>query len=166
MIINKLRLNSNHTSYKRWSCYGDYKLLCKLCRNFLPQQWVSDFLAGLPCGPAGWLALLLIKAGDVETTPGPTTTLKGIWICDNGNKQIHGMKQISIRCKMIDHGDHLRCAGIRLAEYTDTCQLHKSSRLTTHTDITPPHSSRPFPSRLPIPHLHHPYHRNSNTDTC
>ena len=26
-----------------------------------------------PCTPAGWLALLLTKAGDVETNPGPTT---------------------------------------------------------------------------------------------
>ena len=33
---------------------------------------------------------------------------------------------------------HLRCAGIRLADYTDTwiCHLHKKSRLTAHTDIT------------------------------
>ena len=30
------------------------------------------FLACRPCGPAGWLALLLTKAGDVETNPGPS----------------------------------------------------------------------------------------------
>ena len=29
-----------------------------------------------PCGPAGWLALLLTKAGDVETNPGPATLNK------------------------------------------------------------------------------------------
>ena len=34
------------------------------------------------CGPAGWLALLLTKAGDVETNPGPTTLNKKVWICD------------------------------------------------------------------------------------
>ena len=37
------------------------------------QQWGPDlpfFWACRPCGPAGWLALLLTKAGDVETNPG------------------------------------------------------------------------------------------------
>ena len=34
-----------------------------------------------PCGPAGWLALPLIKAVDVETNPGPTATHKQVWIC-------------------------------------------------------------------------------------
>ena len=29
-----------------------------------------------PCGPAGWLALILTKAGDVETNPGPSTVFK------------------------------------------------------------------------------------------
>ena len=32
------------------------------------------FWASRPCKPAGWLALLLITYGDVETNPGPTTT--------------------------------------------------------------------------------------------
>ena len=40
------------------------------------------FCACRPCGPAGWLALLLTKAGDVETNPGPTTLNKKVWICD------------------------------------------------------------------------------------
>ena len=38
-----------------------------------PQQWGPDlpfFWACRPCGPTGWLALLLTKAGDVETNPG------------------------------------------------------------------------------------------------
>ena len=46
--------------------------------------------ASRPCGSAGWLALLLIKASDVETNPGPTTTDKQVWICDICHKQIHG----------------------------------------------------------------------------
>ena len=46
-------------------------------------------LASRPCGPAGWLALLLTKAGDVETNPGPTTLNKRFWICDICYKQIH-----------------------------------------------------------------------------
>ena len=68
----------------------------------------------------------------------------------------------------IQHWVHLRCAGIRLAQYSDTwtCHQHKESRLTTHTDITPlqpqdPGSKRP--STPPPQHL--PHHRNQNTDT-
>ena len=104
------------------------------------------FWACRPCGPAGWLALLLTKAGDVETNPGPTTLNKRVWMCDICHKQIHVRKQISIRCNRIEHWVHLRCAGIRQAQYTDTwtCHLHRESRLTPHTDITPPHRSRPW----------------------
>ena len=40
-----------------------------------------------PCGPAGWLALLLTKVGDVQTNPGPTTLNKKVWICDICHKQ-------------------------------------------------------------------------------
>ena len=135
----------------------------------------SRFLgASRPCRPTGWLALLLIKAGDVETNPGPTTH-KQVWICDICHKRIHGRKQISIRCNMIEHWVHLRCAVIRLAQYSDTwtCHLHKESRLTditphnttrpcykppTHSPLTPPqpkyrHISKPKPNPLiPSPH--------------
>ena len=122
-----------------------------------PQQWSPDipfFLVSLSCGSAGWLALHLIKAGDVETNPGPTNTHKQVWICDICHKQIHVRKQISIRCNRIEHWVRLRCAGIRQAQYTDTwtCHLHRESRLTTHTDITTPHPSRPWstpPSHSP-----------------
>ena len=72
------------------------------------------------CGQAGWLALLLIKAADVETNPGPTTTHKQVCICEICLKQIHGRKQISIMCNRIEHWVHLRCVGIRLAQYRDT----------------------------------------------
>ena len=69
---------------------------------------------------------------------------------------------------MIEHWVHLRCAGIHQAQYTDTwtCPLHRESRLTPHTDMSPPHRSRPWSKPLPAPHLHHPHHRNQNTDTC
>ena len=111
---------------------------------------IYRFWACRPCGPAGWLALLFTKEGDVETNPGPTTLNKKGWICDICHKQIHVRKQISIRCNRIEHWVHLRCAGIRQAQYTDTwtCHLHRESRLTPHTDITPPHRSRPL-SKLP-----------------
>ena len=73
-------------------------------------------LFGTPsCGPAGWLALLLIKAGYVETNPGSTTTHKLVWIYDICHKQIHGRKQIAIRYNRIEHWVHLRCADIRQA---------------------------------------------------
>ena len=119
-----------------------------------PQHWglIYRFWASRPCGPAGWLALLLIKAGAVEANPGPTTTHKQVWICDICHKQIHVRKQISIRCNRIEQWVHLRCAGNRQAQYTDTwtCHLHRESGLTTHTDITPPD---PGPSPLTLPNL-------------
>ena len=101
----------------------------------------------------GLLARLLIKDGDVETNPVPTTIRKQICIWDICHKQIHGRKQIPIRCNRIEQWVHLRCAGIRLAQYTDTwtCHLHKDSRLITHTDIS--HSSRPCSKHTQHPHL-------------
>ena len=48
----------------------------------------TDVWACRPCGPAGWLALMLTKAGDVETNPGPTTLNKQVWICDICHKHI------------------------------------------------------------------------------
>ena len=139
----------NDTSYKRWSCHSGLKLLCKLCWTSSPPALGARFTvfwACRPCGPAGGLALLLTKAGDVETNPGPTTLNKKVWICDICHKQIHVRKQISIRCSRIEHWVHFRCAGIRQAQYTDTwtCHIHRESRLTPHTDITPPHRYRPW----------------------
>ena len=60
-----------------------HKLMCKLYRT-LPPSIVGPiyrFGASRPCGPSGWLALLLTKAGDVDTNPGPTTSNKRIWSC-------------------------------------------------------------------------------------
>ena len=116
----------------------------------LPQKWGPN----LPFwGQAGHADLLygwrLTKADDVETNPGPTTSNKRVWICDICYKQIHVRKQISIMCNRIEHWVHLRCAGIRQAQYIDTCHLHRESRLTPHTDITPPHPSRPWSKPLP-----------------
>ena len=166
MTTDTLRLAPNDTAYKRWSCHSGFKLLCKLCRTSPPPAMGARFTvfwACRPCGPAGWLALLLTKAGDVETNPGPTTLNKKVWICDICHKQIHVRKQISIRCNRIEHWVHLRCAGIRQAQYTDTCHLHRESRLTPHTDITPPHRSRPL-SNPPTHSPPQPKHRHmSNT---
>ena len=73
------------TTYKRWNCHSGHKLLCKLCRTFPPSALgarFTVFCASPPCGHAGWMARLLINAGDVETNPGPTTLNKRVWICD------------------------------------------------------------------------------------
>ena len=112
------------------TAYSGHKLLCKLCRT-LPLRTMGArftiFCARRPCVPAGWLALLLAKAGDVKTNPGPTTSNKRVWICDICYTQIHVRKQISIRCNRIEHWVHLRCAGFRQSQYTDTwtCHIHR-----------------------------------------
>ena len=50
-----------------------------------------------------------------------------VWICDICHKQRHVRKQISIRRNRLEHWVHLRCAGIRQAQYTSTwtCHLHR-----------------------------------------
>ena len=62
---------------------------------------------------------------------------------------------IQVGCNRIEHWVHLRCAGNRLAQYTDTwtCHLHTKSRLTTHTAITPSQPPRSWPK--PHPHRLH-----------
>ena len=73
--IDGQSLAINETAYKRWSCHSGHKLLCKLCRTFPPPAMGARFTvfwACRPCVPAGCLVLLLTKAGDVETNPGPT----------------------------------------------------------------------------------------------
>ena len=84
---------------------------------------------GMPAMRTRWMAGAAAhkSGGDVETNPGPTTLNKQVWICDICHKQIHVRKQISIRCNRIEHWVHLRCAGIRQAQYTDTwtCHLHR-----------------------------------------
>ena len=119
----------------------------KLCRHLPPPSMGCRFtvLGEIrPCRPNGWLALLLIKAGDVETNPGHTTTHKQVWLCNICRRQIYGRKPILIRCNRIKHWVHLGCSGIRLAQYTDTWTFnYKIIQLTTHICITPPHPSRP-----------------------
>ena len=76
---------------------------------------------------------------------------------------------------------HLRCASIRQAQYTDTwtCHLLRESRLTPHTDITPltditpPHRSRswskppthspPTPPTPPQPKHRHTSNKKTRT---
>ena len=62
---------------------------------------------------------------------------------------------------MIEHWVHLLCAGIRQAQYTDTwtCHIHREYRITSHTDITPPHPSRPSTQIIQT----HNSHRHNTT---
>ena len=149
-MLNSVGEAPNDTEYMWWSCHNGLANPMQIVSTPpAPSNGgsITVFLASRPCGPAGWLAMLLINADDVETNPGPTTTCKQVWICDIYHRQIHVRKQISIRCTRNEHWVHLRCAGIRLAQYTDTwaCHQHREYRLTTHTDITPPHPPRPWP---------------------
>ena len=106
---------------------SDSSTLWKLCQTSPHPEMGAPFTvfwACQPCGSAGWLALLLTKAGDVEINPGPTTLNNKVWICDICHTQIHVRKHISIKCNRIEHWVHLRCAGIRQAQYTDTWTCH------------------------------------------
>ena len=86
-----------------------------------PQQWGPDLPCfGKPPMRTRWMAGAAPHSGDVETNPGPTTLNKRVWICNICYKQIHVRKQISTRCYRIKHWVHLRCAGIRQAQYPDT----------------------------------------------
>ena len=102
-----------------------------------------------PCGPAGWRVLLLTKAGDVETNPGPTILNKRVWICGICHKQIDVRKQISIRCNRIGHWVHLSCAGIRQAQYTDTGPAIYTENPDSHLTQTPP---PPLPTLVQAPY--------------
>ena len=87
-----------------------WQTLCKLCRPPAPSNWgiINVFWASRPCRPTGWLAMLLIKADDVETNPGPTTTCKQVWICDICHRQMghfiirgtFGVRQVTYAIKM------------------------------------------------------------------
>ena len=143
----------NHTTYRWWSCHRGHNLLYKLCRTFPSTAMGARFTvfwATRPYGPAGWLALLLTKAGDVKTNPDPTTLNKRAWICDICHKQIHVRKQISIRCNRIEHGVHARCAGIRKAQ----CTMHRYLDLPS-TQIIQTHPSHINKATLPLPTLVH-----------
>ena len=82
---------TNDSAYTRQSCHSGLNLLCKLCRTFPPPAMGARFIVFFwsckrhrefrLCGSA-WPALLLTKAGYVETNPGPTTLNKQVWICD------------------------------------------------------------------------------------
>ena len=85
------------------------------------------------------------QAGHADGWRCSSNSNKRVCICDICYKQIH-VRKISIMCNRIEHWVQLRSSGIRQAQHTDTrtCHLHRESRLTTHTDIPPPHPSKPW----------------------
>ena len=104
--------------HPRWNCFGGTSSAQTTFLTPAPSCWgpIYRFWARQTHDPAVWLALLLTKAGDVETIPGPTNTQ--IWMCDVCTKKIYTRKQTLIRSNKTKHWVHLRCAGIRLAQYT------------------------------------------------
>ena len=110
-----------------------------------PQRWGpnSVFWASRPSLPAAWLVLLLTKAGDLETNPGPTTHAHihapVIWICDLCHKQTK-KQQTSIRCNHTHnaHWVHLNCTQIEQRQYKPDwrCTTHTPTQIVTTTPIT------------------------------
>ena len=101
------------------------------------------------CGPTGWLAMLLINAGDVESIPCSTTT----------HKQNLGSRLNTVCTKdaQVYTKNNIQIPGPTI--YTENPY---SQRI--HTDIAPHYPPDPGPSSLSTPHLHHPHYRNPNTD--
>ena len=111
------------------------------------------FLASRPSIPAAWLALLLTKAGDVESNHGPTTHTNKhtpvIWICDLCHKQIN-KKQTSIRCNYT-HWVHLRCTHIQQRQCRPDwrCTIHTPTQNVTTTPST---EQLPITNKPPLTH--------------
>ena len=144
----------NDTAYMRWSCHSGLANPVQIVSTPpTPRNGgLITIWGGKPAMRTRWIA------GDVETNPGPTTKHKQLWICDICYRRIQVRKKISIRCNRIEHWANLRCAGIRLAQYTYTwtCHQHKESRHNT----TPPSQTKPN-THSPPPQ-HHPHHCNQN----
>ena len=129
-----------YTAYMWWSCHnGMINPVQMVSTPPAPSNGCPITVLGQAGGTDGWLAMLLIKASDVDTNPGPTTTRKQVWICNICHRRIQVRKQISIRCHRIEHWVHLRCAGICLAQYIDTwtCHQHREARHTTNNPTEP-----------------------------
>ena len=108
-----------------------------ICTNYvystLAPEMGTDSVFGTsrPFLPAAWLALLLTKAGGIESNPGPTTHtnkhIPVIWICELCHKQIK-KQQPTIRCNhtLNTHWFHLNCTQIKQRQYKPDwrCTIH------------------------------------------
>ena len=126
--------------------------ICTNCVYTIPVPEMGArfrFLASRRLLPAAWLALLLTKAGDVESNPGPATHTNKhtpvIWIFDLCHKQIN-KKQTSIKCNHTHntHWVHLKCTHIQQRQYKPdwSCTIHTPTQnvtTTPSTDNTTPH---------------------------
>ena len=126
------------------------------CVKNRPRNGVRFTVFGKLARRTRWMSgTALHKSGrcrDKSRSDNHTQTSRNLRYIPN---QIHGMKHISIKCNMIEHWVHLRCACIRLAHYTDTWtgHLHKISRLTTHSyNITQPFQTLVQVHSLTTPH--------------
>ena len=96
-----------------------------------------------PSLPAARLTLLLTKAGDTDSNPGPTTHTNKhapvVWICDLCHKQIK-KQQTSSRCNHTHntHWVHLNCTRIKQRQYKPDwrCTIHTPTQIVTTTPST------------------------------
>ena len=157
------------TAYTQWSCHSGMANTVHIVPTPLApsnRSQITVFWASQSCRPAGRLVLLLIKAGDVETNPGPTNIRKQVWICDICHRKIQVRKQISIRCIRIEHWVNLTCttpihaltATTPLPDPTPTAYTH-ATQTTVHTRTHRNHIS-------PGPHTHSIHTCSTNNSTC
>ena len=101
---------------------GPVTLVFWVCRPCDPAPRSAD-----PVAKAGeYRGLLLIRAGDVETNPGPNRRDTQTYTCDLCNRTIED-NQYSFTCNShAPHWVHKRCSNIRLGQYDNqwTCRLH------------------------------------------
>ena len=93
------------------------------------QSWASPL----------WLAVQLLKAGDIESNPGPPRTHRppqSTWICDICHGPINS-NQWSYLCHHANfHWVHKRCTTTPLAHYNNitwTCSLQTTTNTITST---------------------------------
>ena len=104
-------------------CYGGpHALVFWACRPFVPVLESADSAA-----KAGeYRGLLLLRAGDIETNPGPTRQTTQTWTCDICNRELT-RRQYALLCNsQTPHWIHKRCTNIRIDQHHSewTCQLH------------------------------------------
>ena len=148
------------TVFTRLDCCRHLHKSC--LHNPFPQRWGPDsvFWASRPLLPAAWLVLLLTKAGDVESNPGPTTHTDKhtpvIWICDLCHKQIN-KKQTSIRCNHT-HWVHLNCTHIKQRQYKPDWRYHSYTHTKRNNNTK--HRQHNSPSHT---NHHPPTHKQQST---
>ena len=104
-----------------------WQTLCKLCLP-LPPPAMGARLPFLdkPVMRTRWMAgIAPHKSRRCRDESRSDKYTQQVWMGDIGHRQIQVRNPISIRCNRIEHWVHLRCAGIRLAQYTDSWTCHQ-----------------------------------------